>query len=392
MTNETRTPNQEISTWLDTVGTDAPLQHSNPASLYLASLQGSEASRTTARSVMKQIALLCDHEPDTFPWHRLDRATVLALLEKLKQKGLADNTRNLYLSIIKGVTREAMLHQQMADHQFSLIEQIRAIKLQRLAVGRALHIDEIAKLIDHCLHDEGAAGVRDAALLAILFGCGPRRAEVVTIDINKLNFRDRSIKVIGKGNKERELEMPPRTIDLVKTWLEESGLAFGPLFRPVNRWNQITQDRRLTARGVYDIVTRRVKQAGLDKASPHDLRRSFLTYLLDNGEDLATAADMAGHASADTTRRYLRHQKRRNRAAATKSTSDSNCPPHSAALATCCSGEPKALTATPEGAPMLWSSQRDQTTASARHRAGSALCPLQKSLAPDIPKAPYEHG
>ncbi|MBT5489357.1 MAG: site-specific integrase, partial [Halieaceae bacterium] len=113
MTNETRTPNQEISTWLDTVGTDSPLQHSNPASLYLASLQGSEASRTTARSVMKQIALLCDHEPDTFPWHRLDRATVLALLEKLKQKGLADNTRNLYLSIIKGVTREAMLHQQM---------------------------------------------------------------------------------------------------------------------------------------------------------------------------------------------------------------------------------------------------------------------------------------
>jgi integrase len=112
--------------------------------------------------------------------------------------------------------------------------------------------------------------------------------------------------------------MPPRTIDLVKTWLEESGLHFGPLFRPVNRWNQITEDRRLTARGVYDIVTRRVKQAGLDKASPHDMRRSFLTYLLDNGEDLATAADMAGHASADTTRRYLRHQKRRNRAAADK--------------------------------------------------------------------------
>ena len=89
MNHETRTPNQEISTWLDTVGADRPLQHSNPASLYLASLQGSEASRTTARSVMKQIASLCDHEPDSFPWHRLDRATVLALLEKLKQKGLA---------------------------------------------------------------------------------------------------------------------------------------------------------------------------------------------------------------------------------------------------------------------------------------------------------------
>ena len=86
--------------------------------------------------------------------------------------------------------------------------------------------------------------LRDAALLGILFGCGPRRAEVVTIDINKINFSDRSIKVIGKGNKERELEMPPRTIDLVKTWLEESGLQFGPLFRPVNRWNEVAEDRQ----------------------------------------------------------------------------------------------------------------------------------------------------
>ena len=149
-----KTANQAISSWLTTVGADTPLQHSNPASLYLASLQGSEASRTTARSVMKQIAVLCDQTPDTFPWHRLDRPTVLALMEKLKQKGLSDNTRNLYLSIIKGISREAMLHQQMTDHQFSLIEQICAIKLQRLAVCRALHSAEISGLIDHCLNYE----------------------------------------------------------------------------------------------------------------------------------------------------------------------------------------------------------------------------------------------
>ena len=88
METKKKTANQEISSWLATVGSDTPLQHSNPASLYLASLQGSEASRTTARSVMKQIAILCDQTPDTFPWHRLDRATVLALMEKLKQKGV----------------------------------------------------------------------------------------------------------------------------------------------------------------------------------------------------------------------------------------------------------------------------------------------------------------
>lgn len=199
-----KTANQEINSWLATVGTDAPLQHSNPASLYLASLQGSEASRTTARSVMKQIAVLCDQTPDSFPWHRLDRATVLALMEKLKQKGLSDNTRNLYLSIIKGVAREAMLHQQMSDHQFSLIEQIRAIKLQRLAVGRALHVDEIAALIDHCLHDEE----RQALEMRLYWGfysavarAAPRSSPLILERLILVIVQSRSLaKAIKSGN------------------------------------------------------------------------------------------------------------------------------------------------------------------------------------------------
>ena len=69
-------------------------------------------------------------------------------------------------------------------------------------MGRALHVNEIAKLIDHCLHDEGAAGVRDAALLGYCLAAG-LDAEFF-LDINKVNASDRSIKVIFKGNKERE--------------------------------------------------------------------------------------------------------------------------------------------------------------------------------------------
>ena len=103
---------------------------------------------------MKQIAVLCDQTPDTFPWHRLDRATVLALMENEAKRPFRQHAQPVEYCV-----REAMLHQQMSDHQFSLIEQIRAIKLQRLAVGRALHVNEIARLIDYCLHDEGSAGV-----------------------------------------------------------------------------------------------------------------------------------------------------------------------------------------------------------------------------------------
>lgn len=328
---EEQDPQKALVRWQALVAGDRSSSRINPATLYLANLP-SQASRDTVRSVMRSLARMLGYatqantgtqpeeqvNPESVPWQRLDRLVVLAVRELLRQDGKSTATINLYLSVMKGIAREAVRNRQMEEHQFLMIEQVTSLRGSRLPAGRALHVVEVTKLVDHCLSAEGVAGVRDAALLGMLFGCGPRRAEVVTIDIGKINFAERSVRVIGKGNKERELEMPERTIDLVTTWLDESGLSQGALFRPVSRWGAIVRDRRLTPRGVYDVVTRRVKQAGLDKASPHDLRRSFLTYLLDNEVDLSTAADLAGHASTDTTRRYLRGQKRRNRQAADK--------------------------------------------------------------------------
>ena len=324
-------PQTAVQSWYRLAVNHAPSSGLNPAQLYVAELR-SDASRETARSVIRTLAsilgftklvetnagLQTQPAPELVPWQDIDRSLVLSVLEVLKKRGKSTASRNLALSILKGIARQACLLQQMPENQFVLIKEVRALKGSRLPSGRALLVQEIQKLIDHCLYDEGLSGVRDAALLGVLFGCGPRRSEVVTIDIEKINFADRSVKVIGKGDKERELELPPRSIELVGTWLEEAGLTQGALFRPINKWGSIALGKRLTPRGVYDIVTRRMKEAGLDKASPHDLRRSFLTYLLDNDVDLATAADLAGHSSTDTTRRYLRHQKKRNRQAADK--------------------------------------------------------------------------
>lgn len=321
-----------ISTWHTTAVANGVASRINPAQDYLAQLQ-SKHSKETMASVVRSISAILGFEivdadangqevkrgdPLAVPWYLLDARTVSAVMETLTRDHKSMSTLNVYLSALKGIARHAMLNGQMSAQQFTLIDMVRSRRGSRLPAGRALHAAEVSNLVDHCLTSEGLAGIRDAALLGILFGCGPRRAEVVTIDIGKLNFTDRSVRVIGKGNKERELEMPTRTIDLVNVWLEESGLSQGALFRPITRHGEIRHDRRLTPGGVYNIVTRRIAQAGLEKASPHDLRRSFLTYLLDNGVDLSTAADLAGHSSTDTTRRYLRGQKRRNREAADK--------------------------------------------------------------------------
>ena len=292
-------------------------RHCDPANLYILSLTSRE-SRNTMRRVLNQIALMSDYPGiAAVPWTDITRQGVFNLLGSLSAKGRSPATRNLYLSALKGVCREAFLAKQMTADEYQMIRQVKSVKSRALPRGRALEASEISRLMDHCLTVEGPAGVRDAALLAIFFGCGPRRAEIVKIDTGHIDAAEGTIVVIGKGDKHRELIMPGRTAEILEQWMAKRGAWEGPLFVGINRWRHIGA-RRLSDRAAYAIVNRRVAQAGMQKASPHDLRRSFITYLLDCDVDIGTVADMAGHADVNTTRIYDRRQKKRNKKAAEK--------------------------------------------------------------------------
>ena len=147
-----------------------------------------------------------------------------------------------------------------------------------------------------------ALGIRNAAIVAIGLGCGLRRAEIVGLDVADVLEDGQSLRVRGKGNKERLVYLADSTRMLLAAWLQHRGNEHGPLFCPARRNGVRVQ--RLTEQTVYDVLQALTEKAEMSHISPHDLRRTFVSTLLDKGVPLSTVSAMAGHASVDTTSRY----------------------------------------------------------------------------------------
>jgi integrase len=151
-------------------------------------------------------------------------------------------------------------------------------------------------------------------LLNVLFRGGLRREEIIVLDIKHYQFSDKNLKVVGKGGHHRLVPLHSKTIDALEQWIAVRGDQDGPLFIGFDTQGNLRDDTdtRMSPSGIYDIVVRRGKRAGLKHISPHDMRRTCLTTLLDSDVDIGTVASIAGHVSVDTTRIYDRRQDQRN--------------------------------------------------------------------------------
>ena len=162
-----------------------------------------------------------------------------------------------------------------------------------------LEESEVATLLD--LPGDGVVAVRGRALLELLYATGLRCAELVSLDLGEVDLEARMARVVGKGRKERVVPFGGRARDAVKAWLPLR-LALSPesdaLF--VNQ-----RGGRLTDKSVRNLVAHRIRQVAITrKVTPHTLRHSFATHLLERGADLRTIQELLGHASLSTTQRY----------------------------------------------------------------------------------------
>lgn len=275
----------------------------SPAALYLASLSAGSQGMRQPLDVIARI-LDADHDAETHPWHKLTYRDTMAVRQVLIAR-YKPATVNKLLSALRGVLKQAWrlgLMESDAYHRAAAVENVRA---SNLLSGRALESEEISRLFETCAADETPRGTRDAAILAVLYGCGLRRGELVRLEVASVDFEDGSILVEGKRRKQRTVYLTESGAVHLRRWLEIRGEVPGPLFNPVRQDAEIPL-RRLGGESITYILRRRQEQARVERFSPHDVRRSMVTDLLDAGVDVFTVQRLAGHADASTTARYDR--------------------------------------------------------------------------------------
>jgi integrase len=281
----------------------------HPVDLYLADLAPS--SRRTMFDALSNIASYTNHAARSKPWHELTPDEITITRAKLRDS-YQPSTVNRHLAALRGVLLKCFVQRLMdADAYERARISAKNVKAERLPAGRMISKDEIKAFLSAC-DDSSALGARDAALFAVLCGCGMRRSEAQQLQFEDLDLNDSSFTVIGKGDKQREVFIPLQALTFLRAWLSHRGDAPGPLFTTLDKWGNV-RARGLSTSGIVEALKTRGFTASIDDFSPHDLRRTFISVALEQIGDHIYVADQVGHASIDTTRIYDRRgaEKRR---------------------------------------------------------------------------------
>lgn len=298
---------------------------SDAVTIYLDSL-GSEASRRSSRSKLDVLAKL-EGSKDAldYPWHTLTPIKVKNLINRYQNEGrrAADSsapntpydykTVNAALSALKGVLKNAWLAGEMDGDTYLKIQRISQIKGQSLPAGQALSKMDIDLFFDKTPDD--VKGVRDKAILSLGFDMGFRREEIAKIQINQVFFRREVVRVLGKGNKEREVALNERAKQMLQDWLaaidaqrSERIIEGDMLFGSVSKAGRINHLKGIDVATVWRVFKSAAQRTGQEfeiPPTPHDMRRSRITQWLDVGS-VRTVQKLAGHSHVQTTMGYDR--------------------------------------------------------------------------------------
>lgn len=278
----------------------------NPALRYLDRL--APGSRRTQRVALDRIAALLTRGEATaldLPWHRLDQHETHSIRNALAFQ-YAPPTTNRMLAALRGVLKEAwQLGLMDADsyHRATSVENVPWFTSPR---GRVLSPENIEALFAACRRDGSPAGVRDTALLTVLFAGGVRRSESVALDVQDYDVASGALTIRStRDSRERIVFATAGAAQALERWIAIRGTDVGPLFVPINRGQKVLlREQRMVDQSVHKMLQKRAEQAGVPPFSSQDLRRSFISGLLDKGVDIATVQRMAGHCSVFTTQRY----------------------------------------------------------------------------------------
>jgi integrase len=282
----------------------------HPVGIYLASLPSDASRRTMAGALTTAAGLLAPRATAlTLPWWALRYPHMMKLRAELLRTRSPATARKVLVAVRRVLVESRRFGLMPLDACQAALD-VPPVKLPAAPpAGRDLRDDELRRAFDTISTKSSPIKERDACLLALLVGCGLRRAEVVNLDVEDYDQSDGKLTVRGKGGTVREVYCRNEVQHAVEAWLHVRGHDAGPLLFHVDR-HGVIRPGRLSTTSVY-------KRVGIYlKATPHDARRTFCGRALDSGVDLVTIQKLMGHASPITTSRYDRRDGRaRERAA-----------------------------------------------------------------------------
>jgi integrase/recombinase XerD len=229
----------------------------------------------------------------------LDATTILAWLVDLSAKGLKPGSRARHLIAVRG------LYKFLANEKLITRNPVNHIDIPKtgLALPKTMTITEVARLID-APGTQTPRALRNTAMLEIMYGTGLRVSELIRIKLQDINLAANFVRVMGKGSKERIIPMGSKARTATEQWIEHGRPAM--LKNISSPYLFIARKGRpMTRQAFWKIIKKYALEAGISKnITPHTLRHSFATHLLEGGADLRAVQTMLGHSDISTTQIY----------------------------------------------------------------------------------------
>jgi site-specific recombinase XerD len=263
---------------------------------------GSPASRRVYEYAIDQfIAWYCSE-----PRLAFNRIVVVRYRMHLESRGLAANTINQQLAAVRRLAHEAADSGLLSPELAAGISRVKGVKQLGFRSGNWLSTEQSSEVLKQACGDSMRAK-RDYAMLAMLFGCGFRRSELVGLDLDEVQMRQGHwavVDLIGKGGHIRTVPIPNWVKAALDQWIRAARVTEGRIFRAVARAGKVW-GKGISQNVVWYVLKTCCERAGLEHIAPHDLRRTCAKLCHSSGGELEQIQFLLGHASVQTTERYL---------------------------------------------------------------------------------------
>lgn len=238
---------------------------------------------------------------------RVERTTILRHLEQLRAQGKTSRTVARHISSIRSF-HQFLLREKRAETDPTVHLEMPTIE-QKLP--NILSIEEIEALLT-APNRSKPQGIRDLAMLELLYGSGMRISELIALDLADIHLTMGFVRVFGKGGKERIIPLGKNALSAINAYLNGARGQLQGKHPKTDAFFINQRGKRLTRQGCWKLMKEHALKAGIQhELTPHTLRHSFATHLVENGADLRAVQEMLGHADISTTQIYTHISKTR---------------------------------------------------------------------------------